>query len=757
MTTTVTAADRSSEGSVRAGLDASLRRAVLLGLAVWQGVMVMVLVLAQAPSLWVLVPAHAAVAALALASTRSTRIFVAAVVGAFGVWFADYLAARSLDDAVTLAACWLGNVLYGLGALTMNGAARYLVPIGGAVLVGGGLVVVDPTWTVSMATAISVTAVAIVVAARLALPALWTLAETADHSASVLEQERAEREAARRASLEAAEDARLVHDTVINTLGAVANGGRGMRSRSAVRARCRSDADVVDALLRGRRATRTVSIDGTADGRGTRVVREGLDDATMLRLEAELPPAARAALAGAVAEALRNVAKHAPDGDARMQRGVEDGELVVRISDDGPGFDPDAVVQRGLRHSVRQRVEDAGGRTRVDAAPGRGTVVELRIPLSASPAPAGSAPEEVVDVEEVAGAVLRRAAWLWSVGVLGVGVAIELANRPGRLTWTYAMLGLVGLCVVVGWAAVRRSGRLGPWVQGGLIAALPTGYLLSMAGIGFGTDQVYTYQAIGISPVTTLLVLAGGRRALPTALVVLTSAAVATAAVLAVDDLGLAAVALAAVAPTIGIALGWVGFLRLVRGLVERAAQNRALSFASTLEARAEREVVEARRRWSTVGLETSAALLRRIGDDPEAVDDPDVRARCAREEQYLRQVLLLSATSYRMTTWFGRALAVARAGGVELVVRSGDEDVADAVDAQSLGELVLRVVESARAGESVTVGLFPGEPGPRLVLVAPAGRLSDVGRVPAWGLQVNRLPAHDVLEAEPAVTPTPA
>jgi hypothetical protein len=284
-----------------------------------------------------------------------------------------------------------------------------------------------------------------------------------------------------------------------------------------------------------------------------------------------------------------------------------------------------------------------------------------------------------------------------------------------------------------------------------LVVAAPCGYLLAMLGVGFGTDQTLTYQAIGISPLAAVLLTFGARTSTRLLVLLLSATAVASAVVLGSDDVGRGAVALAAVAPALGMVAGWRAFQRLVVELVEEAARNRGLAAAATADAVARRERTAARRRWSTGGLERASVLLRRVADDPALASDPSVRAQAAREEQHLRQLLLLSPTAYRMTTWFARALASARSAGVDLAVRAGDDDAPDADTARALGELVIAAVDAADEGDRVTVGFFPGDTGPRLVLVVPADRSPAVESHGPWDVDVNRLDEHVVLEVRAA------
>lgn len=90
------------------------------------------------------------------------------------------------------------------------------------------------------------------------------------------------------------------------------------------------------------------------------------------------------ALLGAVREALVNVAKHAEVATADLYLEVDDQAVTAFVRDRGRGFDPVATEARssgrGLRDSVHGRLARHGGTATVDAAPGRGTEVMLRLP-----------------------------------------------------------------------------------------------------------------------------------------------------------------------------------------------------------------------------------------------------------------------------------------------------------------------------------------------------------------------------------------
>jgi signal transduction histidine kinase len=58
---------------------------------------------------------------------------------------------------------------------------------------------------------------------------------------------------------------------------------------------------------------------------------------------------------------------------------VDNGSVRVYVRDRGAGFDPATVEEgRGLRHSLRQRMEDSGGSLQITSTPGLGTEVVIR-------------------------------------------------------------------------------------------------------------------------------------------------------------------------------------------------------------------------------------------------------------------------------------------------------------------------------------------------------------------------------------------
>jgi signal transduction histidine kinase len=108
-------------------------------------------------------------------------------------------------------------------------------------------------------------------------------------------------------------------------------------------------------------------------------------------------PSLRILLFQTLREVLFNVAKHSGTMSARIAAFVEEGCAVVRVEDDGVGFDPEDVRDGpaggfGLA-SVRERLDLVGGRFEVQSEIGRGTRITLCIPFDSlrEPAPGVSA------------------------------------------------------------------------------------------------------------------------------------------------------------------------------------------------------------------------------------------------------------------------------------------------------------------------------------------------------------------------------
>ena len=112
---------------------------------------------------------------------------------------------------------------------------------------------------------------------------------------------------------------------------------------------------------------------------------EGVDvAASVTSALSEEPPLATSATAYRVAqEAIRNARQHAHPRVVSVAVGRDGDELVMRIVDDGVGFDPDSIAERpghlGLR-GMRERAAAVRGTIVIESERGRGTTLVCRLP-----------------------------------------------------------------------------------------------------------------------------------------------------------------------------------------------------------------------------------------------------------------------------------------------------------------------------------------------------------------------------------------
>jgi two-component system sensor histidine kinase DesK len=186
---------------------------------------------------------------------------------------------------------------------------------------------------------------------------------------------------------------RDLHDLLGHTLSMVA-----LKSDLAARlverdpAAARGELDEVgrvarDALAQVRRAVSGIRAAGiAAELASAKLLLESDGVAFDYRFEGDfaheaLPPGVETALAMTVREAATNIQRHARAQRADASFGVEGGDVVLRIVDDGRGG---AIVPGNGLCGMRERIEGLRGRLRIEAAGGRGTQLEARVPLAAN-------------------------------------------------------------------------------------------------------------------------------------------------------------------------------------------------------------------------------------------------------------------------------------------------------------------------------------------------------------------------------------
>ena len=221
----------------------------------------------------------------------------------------------------------------------------------------------------------------------------------------ITEQKRAEEALGEIREAERRRIARELHDVVLQdltyalqSLRVVSKMPEGVdREAEAVRQ--------VEALERSVAGIRDAIYDLRLEGAGEQTLLRSLE--SMVELSRQLAPACSfelsaggdflASLRGPLAvevarvvqEALANVRRHS----AARRVTVSLGRERVEVRDDGRGFGPETPAGMGLT-GMRERAQSLGGQLEVEAQPGRGTLVRLRLPpglLDGDDSPRGKA------------------------------------------------------------------------------------------------------------------------------------------------------------------------------------------------------------------------------------------------------------------------------------------------------------------------------------------------------------------------------
>ena len=200
---------------------------------------------------------------------------------------------------------------------------------------------------------------------------------------------------------ERARIAREIHDDLSQTLYALkidiqSVGGMGMldssdeRKSSTLRRMLKSINHAVEAAQRISTGQRPIVIDELGLVGALKWLAEQFTERTGLRcdfqadsIDFELQRPQAMALFRTLQESLNNIAKHAQATQVEVTLQAVTGHIVLKVNDNGIGFDPLAPRKResfGLAR-MRERAHLLNAHLAIKSAPGDGTMVEVRIPV----------------------------------------------------------------------------------------------------------------------------------------------------------------------------------------------------------------------------------------------------------------------------------------------------------------------------------------------------------------------------------------
>ncbi len=534
-------------------------------------------------------------------------------------------------------------------------------------------------------------------------------------------------------SIEQREHDRLLHDTVLNTLTALARGGGGP---AEVLARCRDDVALMERALSDPVAAERPSGDLLAGiesvarsmrARGLKVHVEvangapasiggpagtGADPSGADAEARAVPLPVADAIVHAVREALSNVASHAGTGEAWVlvgpvapAAGTAPGGLEVTVRDHGAGFDPACVPpgRLGLRRSITERVNDCGGQVVIRSAPGEGTAVCLRWTALADlhqAAPAGAAQAVPAGPRQAAAAGIGGTAGIGGQhvqpgrgGTVRAAYETELPRVAGMAAavWQLSLLIQVlsylhdyrqpavpiavwlGMLAAACWLVPRvRAGRFASKEALAAIAvAVIAVVLVGWERRAHGAAGTVDWSVIGTGWLLALVALTRPAWVWGSAALVVFAAH----AVLTIHALGMTPIWMARLAATgytvVVILVVFAAMRPAVRTYSAMAARQAELSSRSAAERAAAAAVHEDRLARLALLERQALPLLRGVAAGTLDPDSSGVREECRRQAAALRQALTdRSGHEDRLLAQMAPARSAARARGVPMEIR---------------------------------------------------------------------------------------
>ncbi|WET79670.1 ATP-binding protein [Amycolatopsis sp. QT-25] len=189
---------------------------------------------------------------------------------------------------------------------------------------------------------------------------------------------------------ERARQHRMLHDSVLQTLEAIAlaNKGDATTRLAEVQRLARAQSMELRRTIENEASDRSeagsrplgeklasLAAEMARDGLRAQLVIAELDDDTLSEVR-------QIAIRDAVRESLRNTLKHAGTDKVVVRVEEQEGGVAVITRDHGAGFSIDSrPAGFGISESITARLNEVGGTARVESAPGNGTRVTLWVPF----------------------------------------------------------------------------------------------------------------------------------------------------------------------------------------------------------------------------------------------------------------------------------------------------------------------------------------------------------------------------------------
>ncbi len=475
---------------------------------------------------------------------------------------------------------------------------------------------------------------------------------------------------------------RLIHESVLNTLAAIARGGLPTGS-PAIRNEAAASAEVLRAITEDPASELdppagdwAVDLFPVLEQLRARGVDARLEVSDGLRIDARalVGPESYGAFLVAVREALSNVERHAKAGSALVR--VEEAHwrgrsrsLQVTVQDDGVGFDPAAGEPRfGVTESIARTMREVGGAGEVMSAPGQGTTVRLSAPRG-GPDRQDRRPRlargedrrftEVSDAIPMSNAAFARPVLAWFGAFVLASVVSTLGEESHPLLTIAALLLVIGLGAGLWILSARPS--LPVWFIALAAITAPCAYrlqVLAAGGASVSHWEDWTSEALAaiwlvftaVGPWWSVLVALGSW--------LLTQG----------DPLN------ELLQPGTAIILAGAVFARSVRRNNRAFAQAELQRTEELAAVIAEAQGLERMRaRHELLDQSSARTLLLGVAQGRLDPGDEQVRQECGQQERFIRSVMRLDPAADLVHRHAGRAAVLAHQRGLSMDISLDD------------------------------------------------------------------------------------
>lgn len=533
--------------------------------------------------------------------------------------------------SAALAARRLAFVLIGVAATALLVELTLLIP--GTVL----------TWSRNLFVVVWSTVLAIFI--NWLITVLRRAAAASDESTSVKLEAYRQREYEAERARQSGQLGRLLHDTLINTLGVIRD-GISPDLLAPLRDRCRLDlrtvaeveASAVDVIAEGAESIGELATDCEELAR----VR-GLEVSTnVVGRRVRLPKHVLQAVRDICAEGLTNVGKHSGSRDATLTIIGAPDELRLVLTDAGVGFDAASATGSGIDNSMRARAQEAGLDLTLDSTPGVGTSITVTwqaLPTTGRPSAVGDAvgvPDQIFPLRG------GRVLWLvWSLAVLQA-----IVQAPGQaavdVALYFAAAATIGLAMVLAVKQSRSPRGLRVGAALGLTAAGAFGVWASASGQGLCSPNPQLWVGSTTVLIALCVLTVFSQRLWWLALV--WSAGLAATTWVAVNGAGPGCSAAITVLDGCQIiAFGLCAAFVLAASRTQRQVSRSQAELADAVRAAAlDRARTGRIQRRLRTAVQLAEPLLAGVVEDPSSANDPTVRAAAGCHEVTLRSIAQL-------------------------------------------------------------------------------------------------------------------